>query len=94
MKVFEFILYLPLSIYLWATGEVHSGGWGIVIVSGIVHFAYWIFLMSSYTYGDLSVVYPIARSAPVLVTLFAVLFLHEQLSTMGIIGILAVTGGV
>jgi drug/metabolite transporter (DMT)-like permease len=94
MKMFEFILYLPLSIYLWATGEIQSAGWMIVILSGVVHFAYWILLMSSYTFADLSIVYPIARSAPVLVTLFAVLFFDEQLSTMGLFGILSVMGGV
>ncbi|KON30387.1 hypothetical protein AC480_01215 [miscellaneous Crenarchaeota group archaeon SMTZ1-55] len=94
MKLFEFILYLPLSIYLFATGAIQSAGWAIVILSGIVHFAYWMLLMSSYTYADLSVVYPIARSAPVFVAVFAVLFLNEQLSTTGIIGILGVMGGV
>ena len=94
MKLFEFILFLPLSIYLWATGGVQSAGWMIVILSGVVHFAYWMLLMSSYTFADLSIVYPIARSAPVLVTIFAVLFFDEQLSIGGVFGILGVMGGV
>jgi uncharacterized membrane protein len=94
MKLFELILYLPLSVYLFATGEILSAGWTIVILSGIVHFVYWMLLSSSYTYGDLSLVYPIARSAPLFVVLFAVLFFDEQLSTVGLIGILIVMGGV
>lgn len=94
MKLFELLLYLPLSLYLFATGDIQIAGWMIVLLSGIVHFVYWMLLSSSYTYADLSLVYPIARSAPLFVALLAVLFFDEHLSTIGIIGILSVMGGV
>lgn len=88
MKIIELIIYLPISFYLLISCKFVASGWFIVILSGIVHFVYWMLLSSSYTYSDLSVVYPIARSAPLFVAFFGVLFFGEQLSYMGVIGIL------
>jgi len=94
MKIFELIIYFPISYYLLISGEFVAGGWFIVILSGMVHFVYWMLLSSAYKYGDLSIVYPIARSAPLFVTLFAFLFFGEQLSWVGVIGILCVMIGI
>jgi uncharacterized membrane protein len=44
--------------------------------------------------ADLSIVYPIARSAPLFVTLFAVLFFDETLTWWGFMGIVSVLIGV
>lgn len=40
--------------------------------------------------GDISFIYPIARSAPAFVPLFALLFLGESISTRGLVGIFCV----
>ncbi len=63
-------------------------------LSGLVHFLYNIFYTRSYTHGDLSIVYPIMRSSPAFVLLFALIFLQEQVSIEGLLGIVAVVFGV
>ena len=51
-----------------------------IVLSTIVHFAYFYLLGRAYQHGDLSVVYPIARGiVPVLVSLWAWLLLGEVL---------------
>lgn len=59
----------PLNneIFIWA------------IISGILHGVYILCLSRAYATADISYVYPIARSAPVFVPLFAWLFLDERL---------------
>ena len=52
--------------------------WGIL--SGILHGVYILCLSRAYSTADISYVYPIARSAPVFVPVFAWLFLDEHLS--------------
>jgi uncharacterized membrane protein len=48
----------------------------------------------AYQTGDLSVAYPLARgSAPLFIALWATLFLREQLTTLGLMGILLIAGG-
>lgn len=93
LKIFEFLIYLPLSVYLFLSNVVSAFGWSILVVSGITHLFYWTLLGTSYRYGDLSIVYPIARSAPIFVSIFAVLFLNETLSLIGILGITSVMLG-
>ncbi len=61
-----------------------------VVASGLVHSVYWYSLSQAYSSGDVSYVYPIARSAPGFVPLFAYLFLHEAISARGLIGIVCV----
>jgi len=86
LPVFSYFLiqkgFEELSVYYWC------------LVSGLIHFLYWIFLSKSYEKGDLSHVYPIMRSSPALVLLLAVFFLNEEVSPQGIIGILLVAIGV
>jgi len=95
-KSFSLLFFLPPFIYF-----IHKGGiptsTGILIgaISGFIHFIYWLFLSKSYEYGgDLSRVYPIMRSSPALVLLISILFLKEDVSVLGVIGILTVTVGV
>ena len=47
----------------------------------------------AYKYGDLSLAYPIIRSAPIFVLIFAVLFLNEQVSTIALTGIILISVG-
>jgi len=94
MKLFEFLIYMPVGVYLLTIAAISTVGWYLAIVSGIVHAVYWFFLSASYTHGDLSLVYPIGRSAPIIVALVAVLFFGEELSYVGIVGILTVMMGV
>ena len=59
--------------------------WGIL--SGIIHGIYILCLSRAYKTQDISYVYPIARSAPVFVPVFAWLFLNEKLQLQTILAI-------
>jgi drug/metabolite transporter (DMT)-like permease len=68
--------------------------WWFVIASGVLESIYFLTLTRAYTSGDLSLVYPIARgSAPLFLLIWAVLFLKERPSGMGLCGILLVVIG-
>ncbi len=61
--------------------------WFYAILSGLIHAVYILALSSAYRTGDLSVVYPIARSSPAFVAMAAYLTLAESISTRGALGI-------
>ena len=63
-----FLFDIPGELYIWA------------LVSGLLHGFYILSLSRAYSTEDISYVYPIARSAPVLVPFFAWFFLDENLS--------------
>ena len=85
------ILYLPFfigfgvfpSLLLNASSQL----WAIVILSGFFETIYFICLVEAYRAGDLSLVYPISRSAPLFTQIWATLFIGEILSPKGILGI-------
>ncbi len=68
-------------------------GFIFIFFSTILHAMYFISLAFIYDRGDLSLVYPIARSAPIFVFIWAIWFLGEKLSLPGILGILTVVFG-
>ncbi|PMV20206.1 MULTISPECIES: DMT family transporter [unclassified Pseudomonas] len=69
--------------------------WPYAVLSGVLHVGYNLFLVRSYKVGDLGQTYPIARgSSPILITLCALVFAGETLSTNALIGILLVSGGI
>jgi drug/metabolite transporter (DMT)-like permease len=70
--------------------EVPIDVWAYVCASGVVHMLYILSLSSAYETGDISYVYPIARSAPAFVPLAAFVGLGETISLQGGIGILIV----
>jgi uncharacterized membrane protein len=61
--------------------------WIYILVSGAIHGLYILALSSAYETGDISYVYPIARSAPALVPFAAFLVLGETISLRGGVGI-------
>jgi drug/metabolite transporter (DMT)-like permease len=66
----------------------------LTLASGLVHGLYGFFLIRAYESGELSVVYPVARSTPAFVPLVAVPLLGERLSVAGGLGILLVVAGI
>ena len=94
-SIIALLFYSPLFFYfLFRVGITQSLAYAWCLGSGLIHFLYWIFLTQSYKDGDLSHVYPIMRSSPALVLVFAVLFLGEQVSIQGVSGIILVAIGV
>lgn len=85
LPVFLLILpeiYLPLEIVPY------------LLVSGLAETVYFLGLSKAYESGDLSIVYPVARSSPVFVTIAAAVFLGETISMTGLLGILVIFIGV
>ncbi|MFP7672296.1 hypothetical protein ACG74X_02945 [Marivita sp. S0852] len=66
-----------------------------ILASTIIHWAYYYFLNVAYRFGDLSLVYPIARgTAPVMVAFGAMIWADETLSWLAWSGIFAVSAGI
>jgi drug/metabolite transporter (DMT)-like permease len=85
------IIGLPLIFFI---GQPQPIGWLIILVSGLIEAVYFITLTRAYALGDLSQVYPLARgSAPLFVLLWAMLFLGERPTSMGVGGIFIVVIG-
>jgi uncharacterized membrane protein len=68
--------------------------WLLSIVSGLIQTVYLICLIEGYRVGDLSLVYPISRASPLFTQIWAVLFIGEILSAIGVLGIVLVTAGI
>jgi len=65
-----------------------------LVVSALAETLYFVSLGRAYELGDLSVVYPIARSSPLFLTLLAVVLLNERITGWGLAGILLILLGV
>jgi drug/metabolite transporter (DMT)-like permease len=62
--------------------------WMFALVSMLIEAIYFILLSNAYTDNDFSLIYPIARgTAPAFIMLWSMLFLHEELTARGMIGI-------
>lgn len=69
--------------------------WFYLVLSAVVHYGYYGFLLLAYRYGDLSHVYPLARgSAPLMVAGGAWVMAGEQLGFMGLAGLVVASGGI
>ncbi|OZI26379.1 EamA family transporter [Bordetella genomosp. 9] len=69
--------------------------WPYIAASGLTHVIYNASLVHSYRRGDLTQAYPIARgSSPLLVTLGAAIFAHEEMGPLRLLGIALVSGGI
>ena len=62
--------------------------WVFALVSMFLEAIYFILLSIAYTDNDFSLIYPIARgTSPAFIMLWSVLFLHEELTVGGMVGI-------
>jgi drug/metabolite transporter (DMT)-like permease len=83
------LVFLPL------VGLPAGAAWPWLIASVIIHLFYFAALIESYRTGDLGQVYPIARgSAPLMTAAATTIFVGEQLSLVGWVGIVALVSGV
>jgi uncharacterized membrane protein len=92
------LFYLPFffipgffkDLLLQAPGKL----WTLSILSSLIQTLYLISLIKAYQMAELSLVYPISRSAPLFTQVWAVLFIGEILSLTGIFGIGLVVVGI
>ena len=85
MIVAAVILYAPL---LYFTRNLTPFSLGILALSGLLDAAYFVSMSRAYALTDLSVAYPLARGlAPLLLAVWAILFLGEAPTAFGAAGI-------
>jgi len=90
------LLTLPLLIYYSPfLRELDSGIWGLVVVTGFFQATYLLGLAAAYRHGELSVVYPLARSSPLLILLVGTLFLDtaQYITAAAVAGIVLIVAG-
>ena len=66
---------------------------GAILISSAANSAYFLGLRGAYRHGPVALVYPIARSSPLLIALWSVLFFNESLTPIGWTGILVSVAG-
>lgn len=96
-SIIMFVVWTPLCVWLgwdvvptWGVKE-----WGLIAVSGFMHWVYFFCLLTGYRKSDLTIVYPLARgSGPLLSSSVAVIVFGERLSAFGVLGIAGVVLGV
>jgi drug/metabolite transporter (DMT)-like permease len=72
-----------------------AASWPWLLLSGLLHTGYKLFLIRAYARGDLAQVYPLARgTAPLVVAIIAALFLGEAVGLLKALAVLAVGLGV
>ena len=88
--------HLPLAIIgLTYVGLPVGGSWPYVMVSAVLHLGYQVFLLNAYRFGELTQIYPVARSAsPMLITLFTMITVPGILQTMEVIGVIMISGAI
>ena len=85
------LLFLPALFFL---GLPARSTWILLFISAFAEAAYFIVLSYAYGDADFSLVYPMARgAAPALIAVWSVLFLHESLTTGGVIGLIIIVAG-
>ncbi len=88
------ITLLPVFILLLKDWSLPMTVVPFLIASAVAEAIYFLALSRAYDAGDLSIVYPVARSAPLFVAVASAIFLGDPLSTTGLVGILLVLVGV
>jgi len=69
--------------------------WKFVAASMAIHFAYYVTLAHAYRTGDLSFAYPLMRgTAPLIVAVLGIAFLHELPTLHATVGILLICAGI
>lgn len=83
------LIYAPLAVGILWYQHIRISGLQMAFMAGtaLLHTIYFLLLARGYRYGDLSLVYPLARgSSPLLTILIAVLLLHEHPSALALMG--------
>ena len=90
-------LYAPLAAGMIYLGSAQIGivEIGFMAGSAVLHTGYFVLLNQGYRFGDLSLVYPLARgTGPLLSCAAAIVFLGERPSALALLGAILITAGV
>jgi drug/metabolite transporter (DMT)-like permease len=94
MVTTSLVTLIPVYIIILPDWSFPLAALPYMLVSAVAEVLYFISLGKAYELGDLSVVYPLARSSPLFLTVLAVLFLNESISAWGVAGIILMLIGV
>ena len=94
MTFTSFFTLLPVFWFVLPDWRLPTSAVPYMVVSAVAETLYFVSLSRAYELGDLSVVYPLARSSPLFLTILAVAFLGEHISAWGAVGILLMLLGV
>ncbi|PZC50261.1 MAG: Permease of the drug/metabolite transporter (DMT) superfamily [Chloroflexi bacterium] len=95
LQIAQIFLFAPLAIFLLGADSIENPGWWFVVGTSLIHMLYFVFLSRSYSHGDLSLVYPLARgTGPALVPVLGVALLGEEVTVLASFGIVLVVGGI
>ena len=94
MNLTSQLTFLPFFIIYMSDWSVPWSVLPLLLASSIAELIYFLALSRAYDVGDLSLVYPLARSSPLFVAVLSVLILGEMISFWGIAGILLIIFGV
>lgn len=94
MNIAGFILLIPIYWILLPDFSFPIEALPFLIISSLAETVYFLGLGKAYEKGDLSVVYPVARSSPMFVAIIAVFLLDEKINLWGIFGIMLIFIGV
>ena len=88
----RFLLCIPIVAVLPLPD---SASWPCLVASAILHIGYYAFLISTYRFGDLSRVYPLARGlSPLVVAAGGFAFAGERLSPIALAGVAIACAGI
>jgi drug/metabolite transporter (DMT)-like permease len=83
-----------LLVLPWV-GFPDAAAWKYVVVSTVIHWAYYVTLAQAYRTGDLSFAYPLMRgTAPLIAAVLAIVFLREWPTPQVALGILLICAGI
>ncbi len=86
---------LLLVIAPWVTwSEIAVAVWWLLALTGLWHGLYFYWMSRAFEHGDLTLVYPIARSTPAFLPLISIPLLGESISAGAACGIAIVVAGI
>jgi drug/metabolite transporter (DMT)-like permease len=94
--VLSSLIYAPLAVGVVVIQhfQFSAEAFAYLLASAVLHTAYYLLLDRGYRYGDLSVVYPLARATgPFLTVLVAIAALGERPGTVALCGAALIVGG-
>ena len=94
LNITSLILFIPVFLLILPEIYFPVSILPYLLISGVSETLYFLGLGKAYEKGDLSLVYPVARSSPVFVALIAFIFLGEKITSIGVLGILIIFLGV
>lgn len=86
------LLLLIAPFVTWS--EIASPVWSLLALTGIWHGLYFYWMSRAFEHGELTLVYPIARSTPAFLPLISIPLLGESISAVAACGIAIVVAGI